>query len=458
MVEVMLLRMVLYAPIIGIGGIIRVAGTRTGLSWIIVVAVVAIFVLVMTLLAVAMPKFKKMQTLVDRLNLVAREILTGLSVIRAFDREKYEEDRFDTANQNLMKTQLFTNRVMNIMMPAMMLIMNCVTVMIIWFGGHGIDAGTMQVGDMIAFITYTMQIVMAFLMITMISVMLPRAGVAADRIQEVLDTPLSIHDAASVRDEELKDAKGELRFEDVSFRYEGADEDALEHISFTAKPGETTAIIGSTGCGKSTLIHLIPRFYDVTQGRITIDGVDIREISQEKLHSLLGFVPQKGNLFSGTIASNIKYGGDWITDEKMEEAAQIAQATEFIETKPDGYDSPIAQGGSNVSGGQKQRLSIARAIAKSPKIFLFDDSFSALDYKTDAQLRKALHEKTADAAVLIVAQRISTILHANRILVLEDGKIVGDGTHEQLLESCPAYQEIARSQLSESELKGGGVA
>ena len=458
MVEVMLLRMVLYAPIIGIGGIIRVAGTRTGLSWIIVVAVVAIFVLVMTLLAVAMPKFKKMQTLVDRLNLVAREILTGLSVIRAFDREKYEEERFDTANKNLMKTQLFTNRVMNIMMPAMMLIMNCVTVMIIWFGGHGIDAGTMQVGDMIAFITYTMQIVMAFLMITMISVMLPRAGVAADRIQEVLDTPLSIHDAASVRDEELKDAKGELRFEDVSFRYEGADEDALEHISFTAKPGETTAIIGSTGCGKSTLIHLIPRFYDVTQGRITIDGVDIREISQEKLHSLLGFVPQKGNLFSGTIASNIKYGGDWITDEKMEEAAQIAQATEFIETKPDGYDSPIAQGGSNVSGGQKQRLSIARAIAKSPKIFLFDDSFSALDYKTDAQLRKALHEKTADAAVLIVAQRISTILHANRILVLEDGKIVGDGTHEQLLESCPAYQEIARSQLSESELKGGGAA
>ena len=460
MVEVMLLRMVLYAPIIGIGGIIRVAGTRTGLSWIIVVAVVAIFVLVMTLLAVAMPKFKKMQTLVDRLNLVAREILTGLSVIRAFDREKYEEDRFDTANKNLMKTQLFTNRVMNIMMPAMMLIMNCVTVMIIWFGGHGIDAGTMQVGDMIAFITYTMQIVMAFLMITMISVMLPRAGVAADRIQEVLDTPLSIRDAASVRDEELKDAKGELRFEDVSFRYEGADEDALEHISFTAKPGETTAIIGSTGCGKSTLIHLIPRFYDVTQGRITIDGVDIREISQEKLHSLLGFVPQKGNLFSGTIASNIKYGGDWITDEKMEEAAQIAQATEFIETKPDGYDSPIAQGGSNVSGGQKQRLSIARAIAKSPKIFLFDDSFSALDYKTDAQLRKALHEKTADAAVLIVAQRISTILHANRILVLEDGKIVGDGTHEQLLESCAAYQEIARSQLSESELKGkgGGVA
>ena len=455
MVEVMLLRMVLYAPIIGIGGIIKVLGTDTGLGWIIVVAVAAIFAVVMILLFVAMPKFKKMQTLVDRVNLVAREILTGLPVIRAFDREKFEEERFDRANTTLMKTQLFTNRVMNIMMPAMMLIMNGVTVMIIWFGGHGVDAGTMQVGDMIAFITYTMQIVMAFLMITMISVMLPRAGVAADRIQEVLDTPISIQDAPSVRDGELADAKGELRFEDVSFRYEGADEDALEHISFTAKPGETTAIIGSTGCGKSTLIHLIPRFYDVTQGRITIDGVDIREISQEKLHSLLGFVPQKGNLFSGTIASNIKYGGDWITDEKMVEAAQIAQAEEFIETKPDGYESPIAQGGTNVSGGQKQRLSIARAIAKSPKIFLFDDSFSALDYKTDAQLRKALHDKTADAAVLIVAQRISTILHANRILVLEDGKIVGDGTHEQLLESCAAYQEIARSQLSEAELKGG---
>lgn len=455
MVEVMLLRMVLYAPIIGIGGIIKVLGTDTGLGWIIVVAVAAIFAVVMILLFVAMPKFKKMQTLVDRVNLVAREILTGLPVIRAFDREKFEEERFDRANTTLMKTQLFTNRVMNIMMPAMMLIMNGVTVMIIWFGGHGVDAGTMQVGDMIAFITYTMQIVMAFLMITMISVMLPRAGVAADRIQEVLDTPVSIQDAPSVRDGELADAKGELRFEDVSFRYEGADEDALEHISFTAKPGETTAIIGSTGCGKSTLIHLIPRFYDVTQGRITIDGVDIREISQEKLHSLLGFVPQKGNLFSGTITSNIKYGGDWITDEKMVEAAQIAQAEEFIETKPDGYESPIAQGGTNVSGGQKQRLSIARAIAKSPKIFLFDDSFSALDYKTDAQLRKALHDKTADAAVIIVAQRISTILHANRILVLEDGKVVGDGTHEQLLESCAAYQEIARSQLSEAELKGG---
>ena len=458
MVEVMLLRMVLYAPIIGIGGIIKVAGTRTGLSWIILVAVLLITVVVAVLMMVALPKFKKMQTLVDRLNLVAREILTGISVIRAFDREKYEEERFDTANQNLKKTQLFTNRVMTVMMPAMTLIMNGITVMIIWFGGKGIDAGTMQVGDMMAFITYTMQIVMAFLMITMISVMLPRAGVAADRIQEVLDTECSIHDAPKVRDEELQQVKGELCFEDVSFRYEGACEDALEHISFTARPGETTAIIGSTGCGKSTLIHLIPRFYDVTQGRITVDGIDIREISQNRLRALIGFVPQKGNLFSGTIASNIKFGGDWITDEKMKEAAQIAQATEFIEAKPEGYDSPIAQGGSNVSGGQKQRLSIARAIAKDPKIYLFDDSFSALDYKTDVVLRKALYEKTAEAVVVIVAQRISTILHADQIIVLDEGRIAGIGTHEELLESCEAYQEIARSQLSESELKGGGAA
>ena len=425
-----------------------------GSSW----AVLLITVVVAVLMMVALPKFKKMQTLVDRLNLVAREILTGISVIRAFDREKYEEERFDTANQNLKKTQLFTNRVMTVMMPAMTLIMNGITVMIIWFGGKGIDAGTMQVGDMMAFITYTMQIVMAFLMITMISVMLPRAGVAADRIQEVLDTECSIHDAPKVRDEELQQAKGELCFEDVSFRYEGACEDALEHISFTARPGETTAIIGSTGCGKSTLIHLIPRFYDVTQGRITVDGIDIREISQNRLRALIGFVPQKGNLFSGTIASNIKFGGDWITDEKMKEAAQIAQATEFIEAKPEGYDSPIAQGGSNVSGGQKQRLSIARAIAKDPKIYLFDDSFSALDYKTDVVLRKALYEKTAEAVVVIVAQRISTILHADQIIVLDEGRIAGIGTHEELLESCEAYQEIARSQLSESELKGGGAA
>lgn len=458
MVEVMLLRMVLYAPIIGIGGIVKVMSTKTGLGWIIGVAVAAISVVVLVLMQVAMPKFKKMQSLVDRLNLVSREILTGVPVIRAFSREKFEEDRFETANKDLMKTQLFTNRVMTFMMPMMMLIMNGVTVMIIWFGGKGIDAGNLQVGDMMAFITYTMQIVMAFLMITMISVMLPRAGVAAERIQEVLDTDPTIHDAPSVKDDRLSAVKGELSFEDVSFRYDGAKEDALENISFTARPGETTAIIGSTGCGKSTLIHLIPRFYDVTKGKITIDGVDIREMSQHKLRSILGFVPQKANLFSGDIASNIKYGGSYITDEMMEQAADIAQAVEFIESKAEGYESPIAQGGSNVSGGQKQRLSIARAIAKDPKIFLFDDSFSALDYKTDMVLRKALHEKIEDATVIIVAQRISTILHANQIIVLDEGRIAGIGTHEELLTSCEAYQEIARSQLSEAELKGGSAS
>ena len=458
MVEVMLLRMVLYAPIIGIGGIVKVMSTKTGLGWIIGVAVAAISVVVLVLMQVAMPKFKKMQSLVDRLNLVSREILTGVPVIRAFSREKFEEDRFETANKDLMKTQLFTNRVMTFMMPMMMLIMNGVTVMIIWFGGKGIDAGNLQVGDMMAFITYTMQIVMAFLMITMISVMLPRAGVAAERIQEVLDTDPTIHDAPSVKDDRLSAVKGELSFEDVSFRYDGAKEDALENIRFTARPGETTAIIGSTGCGKSTLIHLVPRFYDVTKGKITIDGVDIREMSQHKLRSILGFVPQKANLFSGDIASNIKYGGSYITDEMMKQAADIAQAVEFIESKAEGYESPIAQGGSNVSGGQKQRLSIARAIAKDPKIFLFDDSFSALDYKTDMVLRKALHEKIEDATVIIVAQRISTILHANQIIVLDEGRIAGIGTHEELLTSCEAYQEIARSQLSESELKGGSAS
>ena len=458
MVEVMLLRMVLYAPIIGIGGIVKVMSTKTGLGWIIGVAVAAISVVVLVLMQVAMPKFKKMQSLVDRLNLVSREILTGVPVIRAFSREKFEEDRFETANKDLMKTQLFTNRVMTFMMPMMMLIMNGVTVMIIWFGGKGIDAGNLQVGDMMAFITYTMQIVMAFLMITMISVMLPRAGVAAERIQEVLDTDPTIHDAPSVKDDRLSAVKGELSFEDVSFRYDGAKEDALENISFTARPGETTAIIGSTGCGKSTLIHLVPRFYDVTKGKITIDGVDIREMSQHKLRSILGFVPQKANLFSGDIASNIKYGGSYITDEMMKQAADIAQAVEFIESKAEEYESPIAQGGSNVSGGQKQRISIARAIAKDPKIFLFDDSFSALDYKTDMVLRKALHEKIEDATVIIVAQRISTILHANQIIVLDEGRIAGIGTHEELLTSCEAYQEIARSQLSESELKGGSAS
>lgn len=455
MVEVMLLRMVCYAPIIGIGGVFKVLQTKTGMSWIIVVAVASIMALVLVLMALAMPKFKKMQDLVDRLNLVSREILTGIPVIRAFSRERHEEERFDVANTNLMRTQLFTNRVMTVMMPAMMLIMNGITVLIVWSGAHGIDQGNLQVGDMMAFITYTMQIVMAFLMLTMISIMLPRAGVAADRIEEILMTEPSIHDADRVRDDELKEVKGLVEFKDVCFRYPGANEDALEHISFTARPGETTAIIGSTGCGKSTLIHLIPRFYDVTSGSITIDGIDIRELSRNKVRSILGFVPQKGVLFSGTIESNIKFGGDWITDVGMKCAAEVAQATEFIETKKDTYQSPIAQGGTNVSGGQKQRLSIARAIAKDPKVFLFDDSFSALDYKTDVVLRRALKEKVSDAAVIIVAQRISTILHADQIIVLDEGRIAGIGNHEELLKNCEAYQEIARSQLSESELKGG---
>lgn len=425
------------------------------MSWIIVVAVAAIMALVLVLMALAMPKFKKMQDLVDKLNLVSREILTGIPVIRAFSREKHEEARFDEANTNLMKTQLFTNRVMTVMMPAMMLIMNGITVLIVWNGGHGIDQGNLQVGDMMAFITYTMQIVMAFLMLTMISIMLPRAGVAADRIEEVVTTEPSIHDAKTVRDAELNDIKGSVEFKDVCFRYPGANEDALEHISFRAEPGKTTAIIGSTGCGKSTLVHLIPRFYDVTSGAITIDDIDIRELSMNKVRSILGFVPQKGILFSGTIASNIKFGGDWITDENMENAAAVAQATEFIEAKKDLYQSAISQGGTNVSGGQKQRLSIARAVAKNPKVFLFDDSFSALDYKTDIALRSALKDKVADATVLIVAQRISTILHADQIIVLEDGRVAGIGTHDELMKSCESYQEIAKSQLSEAELEGG---
>ncbi len=452
MVSVMLLRMVLYAPIVGVGGVLKVIRTRTGMGWIILVAVAAIMLLVGILMLVAMPKFKKMQTLVDRMNLVSREILTGIMVIRAFSREKFEEKRFDRANKDLMGTQLFTNRVMTIMMPMMMLIMNGITVMIVWFGAKGVDLGNLQVGDMLAFITYTMQIVMAFLMITMISVMLPRAGVAAERIEEVLATRATIQDKEITRDGELKEAKGVLKFENVGFRYPGADEDALQGISFTANPGETTAVIGSTGCGKSTLIRLIPRYYDVTEGSITIDGIDIRDLSQHRLHELMGYVPQKGVLFSGDIESNLKFGGDFITDKDMEEAAAIAQAMEFIDSKPKRFQSEIAQGGTNVSGGQKQRLSIARAIAKHPKICLFDDSFSALDYKTDAVLRKALHEKLSDATVVIVAQRISTILHADRIIVLDDGKIAGMGTHKELLENCEAYREIAHSQLSEAEL------
>ena len=452
---VILLRMVAYAPILGIGGILHVAAGNTGLEWIIFAAVAALLVLIAILMNLAMPKFKLMQTLVDRLNLVSREILTGVMPIRAFSREKFEEARFDKANRDLMGTQLFTNRTMTAMMPFMTLIMNGTSLLIVWFGGKAMDLGTMQVGEMIAFITYTMQIVMSFLMLAMVAVMLPRAGVAADRIDEVIRTPATIHDpdaAAAKLALERKNWNGEVEFKDVSFRYPGADSDALEHISFTAKPGQTTAIIGSTGCGKSTLLNLIPRFYDVTGGAVCIDGVDVRTMPQATLHGLMGYVPQKGVLFSGTIESNLKFAGEHITDEDVRTAAGIAQAAEFIDAKPEGYASPIAQGGSNVSGGQKQRLSIARAIAKKPRIYLFDDSFSALDYKTDVALRRALKAQTDNATVIIVAQRISTVLHANRILVLDEGRIVGDGTHAQLLESCPEYQEIARSQLSQKEL------
>ena len=455
-VSVMMLRIVLYAPIIGIGGIIKVTGTKTGMGWIIGVAVGAVLSLVLVLMVVAMPKFKKMQSLVDRVNLVSREILTGTMVIRAFSREKHEEERFDKANKDLMSTQLFTNRVMSIMMPAMMLIMNAITVLIVWMGAKGIDLGHMQVGDMMAFITYTMQIVMAFLMITMISVMLPRAGVAAERIEEVLNTEETIKDKADAAetDKKLADCKGVLEFHDVSFRFEGGSENAISKLSFKAEPGKTTAIIGSTGCGKSTVVNLLDRFYDVTEGSITLDGVDIRDMSQKELRSHIGLVPQKGVLFSGTIESNIKYGGDFVTDEDMKEAAEIAQATEFIESKKDGYADSIAQGGNNVSGGQKQRLSIARAVAVKPKIYVFDDSFSALDFKTDAALRKALSARTKDASVIIVAQRISTIMNADQIILLNEGKVAGMGTHKELLKSCPEYLEIAKSQLSEAELAG----
>ena len=452
---VILLRMVAYAPILGIGGVMHVTQGNTGLAWIIVLDVAALLLLITVLMSIAMPKFKIMQTLVDKLNLVSREILTGVMPVRAFSRESFEEKRFDAASRELMGTQLFTNRAMVAMMPFMTLIMNGTSLLIVWFGGKAMDAGNMQVGEMIAFITYTMQIVMSFLMLAMVAVMLPRAGVAADRIDEVCRTKASIHDpdAATAKPAlEKKDWDGVVRFEDVSFRFPGADSDALEHISFTANPGETTAIIGSTGCGKSSLLNLIPRFYDVTGGRVTIDGIDVREMPQEQLHSLLGYVPQKGILFSGTIESNLKFGGAQITDAGMKKAASIAQATEFIDAKPEGYASPIAQGGSNVSGGQKQRLSIARAIAKDPKIYLFDDSFSALDYKTDVTLRRALKEETDNATVIIVAQRISTVLHANQILVLDDGRLVGKGTHAQLMATCPEYQEIARSQLSQKEL------
>lgn len=450
MVSVMLLRMVAYAPVLGIGGVLKVMQTGAGMGWIIVLAILVILGYVMVLMSVTMPKFKLMQKLVDNINLVSREILTGLSVIRAFGREKKEEERFDGANKELTKTMLFTNRVMTFMMPGMMMIMNVLTVGIVWVGAHKIDAGTMQVGAMTAFITYAMMIVMSFLMLTMMSIMLPRAAVAAERIDEVIRTESSIQDPKNP--EELTVHDGIVRFKHVNFRYPGAEEDVLHDIDFVAEPGKTTAIIGSTGCGKSTLVNLIPRLYDVTGGQITLDGKDIRNITMADLREEIGFVPQKGVLFSGTIASNLRFGKDDASDEQIKKAAEIAQATEFIEAKDDKYDSSIAQGGSNVSGGQKQRLAIARAIAKDPKIFIFDDSFSALDLKTDAALRKALAENVKDSTVIIVAQRISTILHAEQILVLDEGCIVGKGTHEELLKNCNVYQEIAKSQLSASEL------
>lgn len=453
MLVVMLLRMVMYAPIMAAGGIVKVFRTNVDMSWIIGLAVVLILLLVLVLFIVAMPKFKILQNMVDRLNLVTREILTGLSVIRAFSTEKYEEKRFDKANKDLMKTNLFVNRAMTFMMPVMMLVMNGITILIVWNGAHGIDNGNMQVGDMMAFIQYTMQIIMSFLMICMVSIMLPRAAVAADRVDEILASKTAIEDPENP--ETLPaGSKGEVVFKHVNFRYPGAEEDVLHDIHFTAKPGQTTAIIGSTGSGKSTLVNLIPRFYDVTGGKILIDGTDIRKITQHELRDKLGYVPQKGVLFSGTIESNILYGNPDGTKEEMEEAASIAQATEFIEEKRKKYDSPIAQGGTNVSGGQKQRLSIARAIAKKPDVFIFDDSFSALDYKTDVTLRAALKEKTKDSTVIIVAQRISTILHAEQIIVLDEGRIAGIGTHKELLQNCDAYYQIASSQLSEKELAG----
>lgn len=449
---VMILRMVLYAPIMAIGGIWKVFHTNVDMSWIIGLAVAVIIVIVGFLFLVVMPKFKLIQNQVDKLNLVSREILTGLSVIRAFGTQKYEEERFDDANKALTKTNLFVNRAMTFMMPLMMFVMNSIAVLIVWVGGHSINDGAMQVGDMMAFIQYTMQIIMAFLMICMISVMLPRAAVSAGRVDEVLTSETMIHDPKNPS-HIPEEGKGKIVFDHVSFRYPGAEEEVLHDISFTAEPGKTTAFIGSTGCGKSTLVNLIPRFYDVTDGKITIDGKDIRNVSQHELREKLGYVPQKAVLFSGNIASNILYGNPDGSEAEMTEAATIAQATEFIEQKKKKYKSTISQGGSNVSGGQKQRLSIARAIAKHPDVYIFDDSFSALDYKTDATLRAKLKEKTSESTVMIVAQRISTILHADQIIVLDDGQIVGKGTHKELLKNCEAYYQIASSQLSENELE-----
>ena len=447
-----LFRVLVYAPIIGIGGFLRVLNqSDNSMAWIIGVAIIAILFVVATLFIIAMPRFKKLQQLIDKLNLVAREILTGLPVIRAFNTEKKEEKRFDKANMDLTKTNLFVNRAMSFMMPTLMLIMNGISLLIVWVGAHGIDNGTMQVGNMMAFIQYTMQIVMSFLMISMVSIMLPRASVSANRINEIIETEEAIKDSKEPK-KLNPNKKGLVEFKNVSFRYPDSDEEVLSDISFTAEPGKTTAIIGSTGSGKSTIVNLIPRFYDVTSGNLLIDGVDIKDISNKDLRKIIGFVPQKGILFSGTIESNIKYGNPNMSDEQMIEAAQIAQATEFIESKPEKYQEPIAQGGSNVSGGQKQRLSIARAIAIDPEILVFDDSFSALDFKTDSILRTELAKKTQDKTVIIVAQRINTILNADQIIVLEDGKVVGKGTHEELIKTNETYKQIALSQLSAKEL------
>ncbi|NFS28293.1 ABC transporter ATP-binding protein [Clostridium botulinum] len=449
---VMVLRFVLYAPILGIGGFIKVLNTNSTMSWVIGVAILAILSLVSVLFAIAMPKFKKLQKLVDKINLVAREILTGIPVIRAFSTEKHEEERFDKANKELTDVNLFVNKIMACMMPAMMFIMNGITVLIVWVGASKIENATMQVGDLMAFIQYTMQIIMAFLMLSMISIMISRAAVSAKRIAEVLDTEGLIKDPVSVKSFD-NNKKGYVEFKNVNFRYPKAEEDVLSNINFTAKPGETTAIIGSTGSGKTTLVNLIPRFFDTTEGEILVDGVDVRNVTQHDLRDKIGYVPQKGMLFSGTIESNIKYGAENAPKEVIINAARVAQATEFIEAKDDTYNSPISQGGNNVSGGQKQRLSIARAIAKQPEIYIFDDSFSALDYKTDIVLRKALNEQIKDGTILIVAQRISTVLNADKIIVLDEGKIVGKGTHKELLKSCEVYKQIALSQLSKEELE-----
>ena len=450
-VMTMTFRILLYAPILGIGGVIKVLNTDASMTWILGVAVALILLVILVLFKIAMPKFTKLQTLIDRLNLVTREILTGSPVIRAFSREKFEEDRFETANEELTKTNLFVNRCMTFMMPVMMLIMNGVSVMIIYFGAHAVDNGSMQVGNVMAFIQYAMQIIMSFLLITAMSIMIPRANVAAVRINQVLETEGSIEDPVSP--EAPQDSlRGTVEFDHVSFAYPEAGENVLNDISFTAKKGQTVAVIGSTGSGKSTLVNLIPRFYDATQGTVKVDGVDVRKMTQHQLRECLGYVPQKGVLFSGTIDSNIRYGKEDISSEEVQQAAQIAQATEFIDTKPEKYNSPIAQGGTNVSGGQKQRLSIARAIAKKPEIFIFDDSFSALDFKTDSNLRKALKESTKDATTIIVAQRISTILNADQIIVLDEGHMAGIGTHKELMKNCEVYRQIAMSQLSEEEL------